>query len=56
MLIGDAEGMSLRVIPPILLHITCLTAKGESCYSYLTRLETAIKIQLSSFSLASGLG
>ena len=44
MLISNAKGMSLRVIPPMLLYITYLTIKGKSYYSYLTRLEIAIKI------------
>jgi hypothetical protein len=43
-LIGDAEGMSLRVIPPMLLQIACLTVKGKGCCSRLARLEIAIKI------------
>ena len=44
MLIGDAEGMSLRVIPPMLLYIACLTVKGKGSCSRITRLEIAIKI------------
>ena len=56
MLIGDAEGMSLRVIPPMLLHIACLTAKGEGCCSRLAGLEMAMKIRLSSFGLVDGPG
>lgn len=55
-LIGDAEGMSLRVIPPMLLHIACLTAKGEGCCSRLAGSEMAMKIRLSSFGLAGGPG
>ena len=48
--------MSWRVIPSILLHTACLTAKGEGCCSCVARLEIAMKIQLSSFGLASGPG
>ena len=44
MLISNAKGMSLRVIPSILLQIACLIVKGKGYYSYLTRLEIAIKI------------
>ena len=44
MLISDAKGISLRVIPPILLHIAYLIAKGKSYCSYLAKLEIAIKI------------
>jgi hypothetical protein len=55
-LIGDAVGMSLRVIPSMLLHIACLTAKGEGCCSRIAGLEMAMKIRLSSFGLAGGLG
>ena len=55
-LIGDAEGMSFRVIPPMLLHTACLTAKGEGCCSRIVGLEMAMKIRLSSFGLASGPG
>ena len=56
MLIGDAVGMSLRVIPSMLLQIACLTAKGEGCCSRVAGLEMEMKIRLSSFSLAGGLG
>jgi hypothetical protein len=55
-LIGDAEGMSLRVIPPMLLHIACLIAKGKGSCSRIAGLEMAIKIRLSSFGLAGGPG
>ena len=55
-LMGDAEGMSLRVIPPMLLHIACLTAKGEGCCSRIAGLEMAMKIRLSSFGLGGGPG
>ena len=44
MLIGDAVGMSLRVIPSMLLQIACLTAKGEGCCSRVAGLEIEIKI------------
>ena len=44
MLISNAKGILLRVIPPMLLHIACLTAKGKGYCSYLARLEIAIKI------------
>jgi hypothetical protein len=55
-LIGDAEGISLRVIPPMLLHIACLTVKGKGSCSRIAGSEIAIKIQLSSFGLAGGPG
>jgi hypothetical protein len=55
-LISKVIGMSLRAIPPILLHIAYLIVKGKSYCSYLTRSKIAIKIRLSSFSLASRLG
>ena len=44
MLISNTKGMSLRVIPPMLLQIAYLIAKGKGYYSCLTRLEIAIKI------------
>ena len=53
---GDAVGISLREIPPILLHIACLTANGDGCCSRIAGLEIATKIRLSSFGLASGAG
>ena len=56
MLIGDAVGMSLRVIPAMLLHIACRTAKGEGCCSRIPGFEMAMKIRASSFGLAGWLG
>ncbi len=55
-LMGDAVAMSLSVIPPMLLHIACLTANDEGCCSRIAGLEMAIKIRLSSFGLAGGAG
>jgi hypothetical protein len=51
-LIGDAVGMSLRVIPSMLLHTACLTANGEGCCSRIAGLEMTMKIRSSSFGLA----
>ena len=55
-LIGVAVGMSLRLSLSILLHIACLTAKGEGCCSRIAGLEIATKIRVFSFGLAGGLG
>jgi hypothetical protein len=55
-LMGDAVGTSLRVIPPMLLQIACLTANGEGCCSRTTGLEMAMKIRLSCLGLAGGAG
>ena len=44
MLISNAIGMSLRVIPSMLLQIACLTVKGKGCCSYVAGLEIEIKI------------
>ena len=38
-LIGEAIDMSLRVIPSMLLHNACLTAKGEGCCNRLAGSE-----------------
>jgi hypothetical protein len=53
-LIGDAVGMSLRVVPLIFLQIACLTAKGEGCCSRIAGLVMVMKIRWSSFGLAGG--
>ena len=55
-LIDVAVGISLRVSPDILLHIACLTAKGEGCCRRTAGFEIVTKIRVSSFGLAGGLG
>ena len=55
-LIGEAVGMSWRVIPSTLLHTACLTAKGEGRCNRVAGLDIAMKIRLSSFGLAGGPG
>jgi hypothetical protein len=54
-LISNAVGTSFRVIPSILLHTACLTAKGDSRWICIARLKITIKFQRSSFGLGSGL-
>ena len=40
----------------MLLYTACLTAKGEGCCNRIAGFEIAMKIRLSSFGLAGGLG
>lgn len=52
-LIGDAVGISFRVISSILLHTACLTAKGDSRWIRIAGLEITMNTRRSSFGLGT---
>ena len=53
-LIGDAVGVSWRVIPAMFLHTACLTANGDGRWSRVAGSDITMKILWSSFGLGGG--